>query len=208
MAMSHLVRIFTCSSVIALGGVTAATSLLACGGDEEADTTSSSSTSSSSSSTSSSSGASSSSSSTGGSGAKCDPSGTYAFGAPVWTGEDGVCVELAKRFNGGDPAAYKYEKQADGSFTETDETGGDPNAMRVVDDPGGQCALTGGQSLSNIGVKDGDGKDVKADLEGITLVVFDGAAADYSGIAELKSQTPGAKGLPCKLTFETTGTKK
>lgn len=206
--MSQLVRLFTCSSVIALGGVTAGTAMLACGGDEPADTTSSSSTSSSSGSTSSSTGSNSSSSSTGGTGAKCDPSGTYAFAAPVWAGEDGVCVELAKNLNGGDPKTYKYEKKADGTFTETDVLGGDPNAMKVVDDPGGQCALTGGQSLKNLGVKDGDGKDVKADLEGLTLIVFDGANADYSGMAELKSQSAGAKGLPCNLTFETTGTKK
>jgi len=191
--MSNLVRMFTCSSVLALSGLTAASFMLACSGDDAPadDGTSTSSSSSSSGST-----------------AKCDPSGTYAFAAPVWSGEDGICVEFAKNLNGGAAATYTYAKTGDGKYDETEGAGSAPNPMTIVPDPDGQCALTGPQSLSNIGVKDGDGKAVKADLKGVVLVVFEGAEATYSGRAELKSQTADAKGLPCNLAFETSGTKK
>ncbi|MBX3227530.1 MAG: hypothetical protein KIT84_14335 [Labilithrix sp.] len=197
------------ANVIALGGLTAALLAVACGGGDEeaADDGESTSSSSSSSGSSGKSSTSSTSSSGGGNAPTCDPSGTYEFGSPAWIGNDGICPDFAKNLNGRPGETYTYEKNADGTFSEKDVEGG-INPMTVVPNDEGQCALSGPQSLTGIGVKDQDGNDVKADLKGLTLVVFDGATAVYSGRAQLTAQSGEAKGLPCDLAFETTGTKK
>lgn len=203
--MSNLVRVFTCSSVLALGGATAASSMLACGGDDApADDGASSSSSSSSGKSSTSSSSSSSSSS--GSTAKCEPSGTYEFPGAVYTGVDGACVEIAKKLNGLAGHTYTYAKAADGSYTETED--GATNVMKIDPDSGGLCALTGGQGVTGLGAKDLDGKDATVDLSGQVKVFFNEAEARYAGVFDVTSTTAGAKGFPCTITFKTDGTKK
>ena len=70
------------------------------------------------------------------------------------------------------------------------------------------CVLTGDRAPITGSAKDDDGNQVNIVLKETDEVTIDGDKADMKGTATITSNPPGGKGLPCTVTFTTSGTRK
>lgn len=205
-------RRFAQGSIVALSGLVAA-----CSSSSDTDSSSSSSGSASSSGgdTSSSSGgktSSSSGSTTSSSGANssCNPIGTFAFTKPVYTSGGGkLCDQLAKQVNdSGVDLTYAYTKETDGTYSQSDPTDAKVEVVSMNLDSA-TCVLKGDHAPITGSGKDDDGVKVNFVLKETEIVTFDGDKPSIKGTATLTGDPPGTgKGLPCTITYTTSGTKK
>lgn len=220
--MADLVRVFTCASVIALGGFSATSGMLACSSDPEttpagdddddddngkkdAGKTSSSSSSGATASSSSSSG------DGGGGGGNCTiPVGTYAIGKPVYsvTAPGKVCDSYAKGGNEkavalGDVAISKLPS---GNYSAL-PAGAPASEAITLTQADDICQIAGGLQPFGQTVSV-DGKDVNVKLEPSQYYTFDGTKVVARTAFNIDSDPPGAAGIACTMQTLANGIKK
>lgn len=201
----RVARRFARNSVVALSGFV----LAGTGACSSSDDTDGSSTSSSSGSTSSSSSGSGTSSSSSSGGSSCNALGTFAFAKLVYVSNGGkVCDQLAKQSNEQAPALnYEYAKEADGTYSQTDvDDAKAPIESFTLD--AAKCVLSSDLEPITGSAKDDDGNPVNIVLKQTQTVTFEGDKATIKNVGTIDSDPAGGKGLPCTLTFSTTGTRK
>jgi hypothetical protein len=206
-------RRFAQGSVIALSGFVVAG--IGCSSSDEtpADGSSSSSSGGDTSSSSSSGGKTSSSSSgaasSSGASANCNPIGTFAFTKAVYTSGGGhVCDTLTTQSNNGGVAInYAYTKETDGTYSQADADDAKAEVVTMNLDAAG-CVLKGDRAPITGSAKDDDGNPVNIVLKETDTVTITGDKAEMKGTATITSNPPGGKGLPCTVTFTSSGTRK
>jgi hypothetical protein len=217
---TELVRLFTCASVISLGGLTATASVVACSsssdttpaaGDDDDDDTPKKDA-----------GSSSSGSSSSGSpmdaGAKrpdwCASTkiaGTYTFGKASYkvTTAGKVCDNYAKagNDNGGALGDVTYTQSGEGQFTMT--LASDAAYKLVLALADNLCQLAGAEQPYGQKTVDADGKPIDVKLASNHIIDLDenGGVKDTVSIF-IDSDPSGAPGTPCVIQSTTTGTKK
>jgi hypothetical protein len=218
---TELVRLFTCASVISLGGLTAMASVVACssssdttpapGDDDDDDTPKKDAGSSSSGSGSSSSGGVD-------AGAKrpdwCTSTkiaGTYAFGKATYkvTTAGKVCDNYAKagNDNGGALGDVTYTPSGEGQLTMTLASDAAYKLVLLLADD--RCQLAGAEQPYGQKTVDADGKPIDVKLASNHIIDLDenGGVKDTVSIF-VDSDPSGAPGTPCVIQSTTTGTKK
>lgn len=221
--MADFVRLFTCASVIALGGFSATSSMLACSSDpattpagdddddngtaKDAGKTSSSSSSGSTTSSSSSSGG----GGDGGGGGNCTvPVGTYAIGKPTYsvTAPGKVCDSYAKGGNENAVALgdFAITKLPSGNFQSL-KAGAPASDAIVLTQADDACQIAGGiqpfgQTVSV------DGKDVAVKLSPSQYYDFNGTQIVAKTTFNIDSDPPGAAGIACTMQTVANGIKK
>ena len=218
---TQLVRLFTCASIISLGGVTAALTTVACSsssnatpagddddtkGDDD-DTTKKDA------------GSSSSSSGNVEAGAVKRPdycteakiAGTYTFGksSSKVTTAGAVCDAYAKASNDNGTAIGEvtYTKSGEGLFTMTLAANKDYKLVLALADD--RCQLAGAEQAYQQQTKDADGKVINVAI-GQNHIIDIPETGDIKDTVSIfvQSDPAGAPGTPCVIQSTATGTKK
>lgn len=215
---SQLVRLFTCASIISLGGLTSMLGVVACSsdttaaptGDDDDDTKSNKGDDDDDTTNTKTDAGSSSSGEVKTRPASCKPEGVYTFGKATSkvTTAGKVCDNYSKALNenGGPLGEVTFTKIAEEDYEMTVK--GSPNVLKLglAKD---RCQLAGAEQAYQQTTVDADNKEIQVAIGPNHLIDFDEAngAKDTTSIF-VASDPPGAPGTPCIIQSVTTGTKK
>lgn len=220
---SNLVRVFTCASILSLGGFVTTAAITACSssdtatppGDDDDDTSKKDS-----------------GKSTGDdddttakndagkdSGplitrpASCKPEGTYTFGKSVYavSTEGAVCDNYANagNKNGGALGDVTFTKNTgDENYTMTTSDPGFKLVLAIAND---KCQLAGAEQATQQNTVDSNNKPIKVALGPNHVIDFDESGGVKDTVSIFVDEDPrgaGDNGVPCVLQVTATGTKK